>query len=75
MPLVRDSSGLRLPFLKPRMSRIVEERIFRGVSQFLTAIFIITPTTLLYERCKAVVEQRVGRIDPQTACVNILINL
>ena len=41
IPLVKDSSGLRLRFLKARMSRVVEERIFRGVSQFLTAIFII----------------------------------
>ena len=39
MPLVKDSSGLRLRFLKARMRRVVEERIFRGVSQFLTATF------------------------------------
>ena len=45
MPLVKDSSGLRLRFLKARMSRVVEERIFRGVSQFLTAIFIIISRT------------------------------
>ena len=40
MPLVKDSSGLRLRFLKARISRVVGERTFRGVSQFLTAIFI-----------------------------------
>ena len=45
MPLVKDSSGPRLRFLKARMSRVVEERIFRGVSQFLTAIFIIISHT------------------------------
>ena len=45
MPLVKDSSGLRLRFLKARMSRVVEEKIFRGVSQFLTAIFIIISHT------------------------------
>ena len=45
MPLVKDSSGLTLRFLKARMSRVVEERIFRGVSQFLTAIFIIVSHT------------------------------
>ena len=41
MPLVKDSSGLRLLFLKARMSRVVEERFIRGVSLLLTAIFII----------------------------------
>ena len=41
MPLMMDSSGLRLRFLKARISRVVEERFTRGVSQFLTAIFII----------------------------------
>ena len=41
MPLVKDSSGLRLRFLKARMSRVVDERFIPGVSQFLTAIFII----------------------------------
>ena len=45
MPLVKDSSGLRLRLLKARMSRVVEERIFRGVSQLLTAIFIIISHT------------------------------
>ena len=41
MPLMIDSSGLRLRFLKARISRVVEERFTRGVSRFLTAIFII----------------------------------
>ena len=41
MPLVKDSSGLRLRFLKATVSRVEEERFIRGVSQFLTAIFII----------------------------------
>ena len=45
MPLVKDSSGLRLGFLKVGMSRVVEERFIRGVSQFLTAIFIIISHT------------------------------
>ena len=45
MPLVKDSSGLMLRFLKARMSRVVEERFIRGVSQFLTAIFIIISHT------------------------------
>ena len=45
MPLVKDSSGLRLLFLKARMSRVVEDRIFRGVSQFLTAIFLLMSHT------------------------------
>ena len=45
MPLVKDSSGLRLRFLKARMSQVVEEKIFRGVSQFLTAVFIIISHT------------------------------
>ena len=42
---MKDSSGLRLRFLKAIMSRVVEERIFRGFSQFLTAIFIIISHT------------------------------
>ena len=46
MPIVKDSPGLRLRFLKGRMSRIMEERIFRGVSQFLTAIFLIISHTV-----------------------------
>ena len=45
MPLVKDNSGLKLRFLKARMSRVVEERIFSGASEFLTAIFIIIPHT------------------------------
>ena len=45
MPLVKDSSGLRLRFLKAGMSRVVEERFIRGASQFLTAIFIIISHT------------------------------
>ena len=45
MPLVKDSSGLRFRFLKARMNRVVEKRIFRGVSQFLTAIFIVISHT------------------------------
>ena len=77
MPMVKDSSGLRLRSLKARMSRVVEDRIFRGVSQFLTAIFIIISHTnnLNLRKCKAAVEQRVTRIDPQTAFVNILVDL
>ena len=39
MSIVKDSSGLRLRFLKARKSQVVEERFIRGVSQFLTAIF------------------------------------
>ena len=45
MPLAKDSSGLRLQFLKARMNRVVEESFIRGVSQFLTAIFIIISYT------------------------------
>ena len=45
MPPVNDSSGLRLRFLKASMSRVVEERFIRGVSQFLSAIFIIISHT------------------------------
>ena len=45
MPLVKDSSGLRLRFLKARMGEVVEERIYRGVSQLFTAIFIIISHT------------------------------
>ena len=41
MPLVKDSSGLRLRCLKARMSRVVDERFILGASQFLTDIFII----------------------------------
>ena len=45
MPLIEDSSGLKLLFVKARMSQVVEERFFLGVSQFLTAIFIIVSHT------------------------------
>ena len=45
MLLVKDSSGLRLRFLKARMSWVVEERFIRGVSQLLTAIFMIISHT------------------------------
>ena len=38
--LVKDSTCLRARFLKARMSRVVEERFIRCVSQLLTAIFI-----------------------------------
>ena len=45
MPLVKDNSGLRLRFLKARMSRVEEERFIHGISQFLTVIFIILSHT------------------------------
>ena len=59
------------------MIRVVEERLIRGVSQFVTAIFIIISHTndfnlrKMQGRC----EQRVTRIHPQTAFVNILVDL
>ena len=52
MPFVKDSSGPRLRFLKARMSRVVEERFIRGVSQFLTAIFILISHTNDFNRRK-----------------------
>ena len=45
MPLVKDRSGLRSRVLKARMSRVVDERLVCGVSQFLTVIFIIISHT------------------------------
>ena len=41
MPFMTDNAGQRLRFLKAGMSRVMEERFTHGVSQFLTAIFII----------------------------------
>ena len=45
MPLMKDSSGLRLRFLKAIMSRVVEEWFIRDFSQFLTAIVVIISHT------------------------------
>ena len=55
----------------------MEERLIRGVSQFLTAIFIIISHTNDFNlrKMQGVVEQRITRIDPQTAFVNIVVDL